>query len=178
MHTTSGGTSPFTDTRPHALVHNIRCIGWGIQMMFVDWAKTLTVMFASIAVLAGCAPGRSDSNESLMGAWRSQVQFTSGPFATVRDLEFMYVVHADGTLTESSNYDAAPPVPPAYGVWRETSPTPELMHATDTIDYLIILSGKVTLVLEEGEADLGPGDFVVDRGVVHGWRNPHDEPCV
>ncbi|HEX8055928.1 MAG TPA: cupin domain-containing protein [Novosphingobium sp.] len=56
--------------------------------------------------------------------------------------------------------------------------TPELMHATDTIDYLIILSGKVTLVLEEGEADLGPGDFVVDRGVVHGWRNPHDEPCV
>jgi mannose-6-phosphate isomerase-like protein (cupin superfamily) len=33
-------------------------------------------------------------------------------------------------------------------------------------------------VLEEGEADLGPGDFVVDRGVVHGWRNPHDEPCV
>lgn len=56
--------------------------------------------------------------------------------------------------------------------------TPELMHATDTIDYLIILSGKVTLVLEEGEADLGPGDFVVDRGVLHGWRNPHDEPCV
>jgi mannose-6-phosphate isomerase-like protein (cupin superfamily) len=56
--------------------------------------------------------------------------------------------------------------------------TPALMHATDTIDYLVILSGRVTLVLEDGEADLGPGDFVVDRGVVHGWRNPHDEPCV
>ena len=56
--------------------------------------------------------------------------------------------------------------------------TPELMHATDTIDYLVILSGRVTLVLEEGEADLGPGDLVVDRGVVHGWRNPYDEPCV
>lgn len=56
--------------------------------------------------------------------------------------------------------------------------SPEIMHATNTIDYLIILSGRVTLVLEEGEADLGPGDFVVDRGVVHGWRNPHDEPCV
>jgi mannose-6-phosphate isomerase-like protein (cupin superfamily) len=56
--------------------------------------------------------------------------------------------------------------------------TPEVMHATDTIDYLVILSGRVTLVLEEGQADLGPGDFVVDRGVLHGWRNPHDEPCV
>lgn len=54
----------------------------------------------------------------------------------------------------------------------------EIMHATDTIDYLVILQGRVTLVLEAGEAELGPGDFVVDRGVLHGWRNPHDEPCV
>lgn len=52
------------------------------------------------------------------------------------------------------------------------------MHATDTIDYLVILSGHVTLVLEEGEAALGPGDFVVDRGVLHGWRNDHDEDCI
>jgi len=51
------------------------------------------------------------------------------------------------------------------------------MHATDTIDYLVVLSGQVTLVLENGEAALGPGDFVVDRGVIHGWRNDHDEPC-
>jgi mannose-6-phosphate isomerase-like protein (cupin superfamily) len=56
--------------------------------------------------------------------------------------------------------------------------SPAVMHATDTIDYLVILSGRVTLVLEEGEADLGPGDFVVDRGVMHGWRNPHGERCV
>lgn len=53
-----------------------------------------------------------------------------------------------------------------------------MMHATDTIDYLVILSGRVTLVLETGEAELGPGDLVVDRGVFHGWRNPHDEPCI
>lgn len=56
--------------------------------------------------------------------------------------------------------------------------TKEFMHVTDTIDYLVILSGRVTLVLEEGEVDLGPGDFVVDRGVMHGWRNPNDEVCV
>ena len=56
--------------------------------------------------------------------------------------------------------------------------TREYMHATDTIDYLVILSGRVTLVLEEGEVDLAPGDFVVDRGVMHGWRNSNDQPCV
>lgn len=54
----------------------------------------------------------------------------------------------------------------------------EQMHATDTIDYLVILSGHVTLVTEKGEAELGPGDLVVDRGVYHGWRNLGDTPCV
>lgn len=51
-------------------------------------------------------------------------------------------------------------------------------HATDTIDYLIILKGRVTLLLENGEAALKPGDFVVDRGTVHGWRNDSDESCI
>jgi mannose-6-phosphate isomerase-like protein (cupin superfamily) len=55
--------------------------------------------------------------------------------------------------------------------------SPALMHATDTIDYLVILSGHVTLVTENGEAQLGPGDLVVDRGVMHGWRNDSDQPC-
>jgi hypothetical protein len=53
-----------------------------------------------------------------VGAWRARVQFRSGAFASIQDLEFMYVYNAGGTMTESSNYDAAPPVPPAYGVWR------------------------------------------------------------
>jgi hypothetical protein len=36
-------------------------------------------------------------------------------------LEFMYVFNFGGTMTESSNYDAAPPVQPAYGVWHKTA---------------------------------------------------------
>jgi hypothetical protein len=71
--------------------------------------------------LAGCGPGGS-SRAALVGAWRSSVQFDAGAFAPIKDLEFMYVFHEDGTLTESSNYDAAPPVPPAYGVWRTVRP--------------------------------------------------------
>lgn len=69
------------------------------------------------ALFAGCAP----QPDPLVGAWRSSVQFESGAFAEFRDLEFMYVFNAGGTMTESSNYDAAPPVPPAYGVWRKTA---------------------------------------------------------
>jgi hypothetical protein len=46
--------------------------------------------------------------------------FRDGAFVAVKDLEFLYVFNAGGTLLESSNYDGAPPVPPAYGVWRRT----------------------------------------------------------
>jgi hypothetical protein len=55
----------------------------------------------------------------LVGEWRAKLQFTSGALAPIKDLEFMYVFNQGGTLTESSNYDASPPVPPAYGIWRK-----------------------------------------------------------
>jgi hypothetical protein len=55
----------------------------------------------------------------LVGEFRAQLQFSSGAFASIKDLEFMYVFNQGGTMTESSNYDASPPVPPAYGIWRK-----------------------------------------------------------
>ena len=70
--------------------------------------------------LAPWTVGAADS--ALVGAWRSSLQFENGAFAAIKNLEFMYVFNAGGTLTESSNYDGAPPVPPAYGVWREVGP--------------------------------------------------------
>jgi hypothetical protein len=70
-------------------------------MKFIDRAKSLAAVFASVMTLAGCTPGTGDSGDSFVGAWRSQVHFTTGPYAAIRDLEFMYVIHADGTLTES-----------------------------------------------------------------------------
>src|SRR5262245_47567281 len=34
------------------------------------------------------------------------------------------------------------------------------MHRTRTVDYIVLLSGKVTLLLDEGEVDLEPFDVV------------------
>ena len=78
-------------------------------------------------VLAGCSnnPAASTTQSvapKLVGAWRSKVQFTDGPLAELKDLEFLYSFNQGGTMTESSNYDGAPPVPPAYGSWKESSP--------------------------------------------------------
>jgi len=88
----------------------------------------LTGLLAAALLVTGCsqapvpAPVAPQDPPALVGAWRSSLQFESGPFASIKDLEFMYVFNAGGTMTESSNYDGAPPVPPAYGVWRSVGP--------------------------------------------------------
>jgi quercetin dioxygenase-like cupin family protein len=51
------------------------------------------------------------------------------------------------------------------------------MHATDTLDLLVVVSGEVTFVTETGETLLKAGDVLVDRGVMHAWRNDGDQPC-
>jgi hypothetical protein len=73
---------------------------------------------------SGCVrrDGAAASPPALVGAWRSAVQFKSGAFAAIKDLQFLYLFNQGGTMTESSNYDGAPPVPPAYGVWKQTGP--------------------------------------------------------
>lgn len=45
------------------------------------------------------------------------------------------------------------------------------MHATDTIDYLVVVKGEIVLITESGETVCRVGDMIVDRGVMHGWRN-------
>jgi hypothetical protein len=92
--------------------------------------RTIAFVFALSVLLlaAGCdrttsSRAQTDSAEDgLVGAWRGKVQFTSGMLADWKGRPFMYVFNTGGTMTESSNYDAAPPGPPAYGVWRNTGP--------------------------------------------------------
>ena len=79
---------------------------------------TALVLLTLTACASVPAPPRT-SADALVGAWRSSVQFESGAFASVKDMEFLYVLNAGGTMTESSNYDGAPPGPPAYGIWRQ-----------------------------------------------------------
>jgi quercetin dioxygenase-like cupin family protein len=52
------------------------------------------------------------------------------------------------------------------------------MHATDTVDYLIMLSGELTLVLDEAEVTLEPFDVVIQRGTNRSWVNRGTEPAL
>jgi mannose-6-phosphate isomerase-like protein (cupin superfamily) len=53
------------------------------------------------------------------------------------------------------------------------------MHTTATIDFEVVLSGQVTLELDDGaKVVLNRGDTVIQNGTRHRWSNAGTEPAV
>lgn len=49
------------------------------------------------------------------------------------------------------------------------------MHRTNSIDYGIVVTGRVELELDDGVVETcRAGDVIVQRGTIHRWRNPSD----
>jgi quercetin dioxygenase-like cupin family protein len=58
-------------------------------------------------------------------------------------------------------------------VWT-TSGSP--MHRTSSLDYGIVLSGQVELILDDGAITVvEAGEVVIQRGTIHAWRNSTDK---
>jgi len=51
------------------------------------------------------------------------------------------------------------------------------MHRTKTIDYALILSGEIDMLLDDSEIHLKAGDVVIQRGTNHAWVNRGNQPC-
>lgn len=50
-------------------------------------------------------------------------------------------------------------------------------HRTQSLDYAIVLSGEITLLVDDGETTLRTGDVVVQRATNHAWSNRSGEIC-
>lgn len=65
------------------------------------------------------------------------------------------------------------------GLAGHMEPAEPGMHTTATIDFEVLLSGTVTLELDDGaKVDLRPGDTVVQNGTRHRWSNAGSEAAV
>lgn len=65
------------------------------------------------------------------------------------------------------------------GLLEVLEPDNPRMHATDTVDVDLVVSGEVWLELDDGaEVHLHPGDCVVINGNRHAWRNRSTETSV
>jgi quercetin dioxygenase-like cupin family protein len=53
-----------------------------------------------------------------------------------------------------------------------------LMHRTETIDYVIVLTGEITMVMDDQDVHLKAGDVLVQCGTNHAWSNRSNSPCM
>jgi hypothetical protein len=51
------------------------------------------------------------------------------------------------------------------------------MHETHSLDVICLLQGDASLILEEGETRLKPGQVVIQRGTNHAWQ-AHGGPAL
>jgi len=52
---------------------------------------------------------------------------------------------------------------------------PPTQHRTNSVDYNILLSGRLILILgDNSETEVEAGNVVVQRGTMHAWRNPSE----
>lgn len=52
-----------------------------------------------------------------------------------------------------------------------------LMHRTRTVDYAIVMSGEIDMMLDDKTVHLKAGDVVVQQATNHAWINRGKEPC-
>jgi mannose-6-phosphate isomerase-like protein (cupin superfamily) len=55
--------------------------------------------------------------------------------------------------------------------------THPLMHRTRSLDYAVILSGEIDMMLDDTSVHLKQGDVIVQQATNHGWVNRGKEPC-
>ena len=68
---------------------------------------------------------------------------------------------------------AVGPLAPARGL----PVTHPLMHRTRSVDYAVVLSGEIDMMLDDTAVHLKPGDTIVQQATNHAWVNHGKETC-
>jgi mannose-6-phosphate isomerase-like protein (cupin superfamily) len=143
----SDGPNPHKKVRPHAQTVSRLC--WVTDQTPAD----MTGDKDRAAVDLGIMPPRGGS------AFRV-VDFPPET-AEVRNLD---PSHLHASLGDGAPKRGLPPRHPA-------------MHRTRTVDYAIVMSGEIDMLLDDTEIHLKAGDVLVQQGTNHAWVNRGTEPC-
>jgi len=55
--------------------------------------------------------------------------------------------------------------------------THPLMHRTRSVDYAVVLSGEIDMMLDDSIVHLKPGDTIVQQATNHAWVNRGTQTC-
>jgi len=76
-------------------------------------------------------------------------------------------------------------MPPDF-VARQVDPLPArgrpatgnaMMHRTRSLDYAVVLSGEIDMMLDDSIVHVRAGDVIVQQATNHAWVNRGKEPC-
>jgi mannose-6-phosphate isomerase-like protein (cupin superfamily) len=88
-----------------------------------------------------------------------------------------FVMGDDPAVRGALRADADSKLPGLFSAHESDDHDPGF-HATETIDYVMVLEGHLELELDNGEVvQCSPGHCVVQRGTNHRWRNVAPEPA-
>ena len=75
---------------------------------------------------------------------------------------------------------------PADYVLRNVDPVPArglpvkghpMMHRTRSLDYAVVLSGEIDMMLDDSVVHVKAGDVIIQQATNHGWVNHGTQPC-
>jgi mannose-6-phosphate isomerase-like protein (cupin superfamily) len=94
---------------------------------------------------------------------------------------FVVVTFPPDAVMQAPGYDPAAAAAEhrlvSPGIAERFEPDNPGMHTTDSVDYVVVLTGEVWLELDDGaRTRLRAGDTVVQNGTRHAWRNLGDQP--
>ena len=70
-----------------------------------------------------------------------------------------------------------PPRGSRFCVMEFAPGTRSQMHRTETIDYIVVMSGRIDMEMDDSVVSLTAGDVMVQRGTNHAWVNNSDAPA-
>ena len=65
----------------------------------------------------------------------------------------------------------------AFAPARGIPVTHPLMHRTRSVDYAVVMSGEIDMMLDDTVVHLKPGDTIVQQATNHAWINRGTETC-
>jgi mannose-6-phosphate isomerase-like protein (cupin superfamily) len=65
-----------------------------------------------------------------------------------------------------------------HALTQEVNAPHPWMHRTRSVDFGIVISGEIYLILDDQEVLLRAGDVCIQRGTNHAWANRSKENCV
>jgi mannose-6-phosphate isomerase-like protein (cupin superfamily) len=65
----------------------------------------------------------------------------------------------------------------AFAPARGIPVTHPLMHRTRSVDYAVVMSGEIDMMLDDTVVHLKPGDTIVQQATNHAWINRGKETC-